>query len=109
MNIYLELLLVAAIVTYIVSLSGWTQTWLGWLSALLHKRVVAFKPFSCAQCMTWWCCLAWALARGAFSLPVVAASAGYAFCSITIENILIFIREATLCLARRLEAWIAED
>ena len=110
MNIYLELLLVAVVVVYIVALSGWTQTWLGWLSKALHRAVKGFRPFSCAQCMTWWCCLLWALIRGKLSLPVVAASAGLAFYSITLENILIFLQKGTLWCIRKLnKLWTQED
>ena len=110
MSIYFELLLVTAIVVYIVALSGWTQTWLGWLSKLCKGPVRQLRPFSCAQCMTWWCCLAWALFRGQFSLPTVAASAGFAFFSITLENVLIFIREGLLWLVGKLNAlWMQND
>ena len=51
MSTYFELLLVAAIVVYIVDLSGFTQTWLGWLSKLLKGPVRQLRPFSCGQCM----------------------------------------------------------
>ncbi len=109
MNIYVELILVALIVTYIVSLSGWTDTWLGWLSRWLHGPVREFRPFSCAQCMTWWCCLAWLLYRGRFELPLVAFSAGLAFYSITLENVCISIREWALKLLRLLDRWTTKD
>lgn len=105
MNIYTELLLVTCIVTYIVDLSGWTDTWLRWLSHRLGRAVRAVKPFSCAQCMTWWCCLLWVIIRGQFSLPTVAACAGFAFCSITVSETLIFIREAALWLLRKIGKW----
>lgn len=105
MNIYLELLLVAIVVTYIVDLSGWTDSWLGWLSAFTKRQgygpVRELKPFSCGQCMTWWSCLAWAVIRGAFTLPVVAACAGYAFMSLTLCQLCLSIRE-------RLLRWIAK-
>lgn len=97
MSIYIELLLVAVVVTYIVDLSGWTDTWLGWLTGLSRRygygEVRSLRPFSCSQCMTWWCCLAWCLFRGQFTLPLVAVSAGLAFFSITLTQILIFLRE----------------
>ena len=107
MTLYSELLLVAAIVVYIVSLSGWTESWLGWLSKLLKGPVRQLRPFSCAQCMTWWCCLAWCLFRGQFTLPLVAYSAALAFFSITLENVLIFLREGLLFVLRKLnELWM---
>lgn len=107
MNIYFELLLVAAVVSYVVALSGFTQTWLGWLSKLLKGPVRSLRPFSCSQCMTWWCCLAWCLFRGQLSLPLVAYSAGLAFFSMTLENFLIFLREALLwCLGKLNALWM---
>ena len=109
MNIYVELLLVALIVTYIVALSGWTETWLGWLGKLLKGPVRSFRPFSCAQCMTWWCCLAWLLIKGQFSLPLVAYSAGLATFSNTIENLCISIREGLLELIALVNRWIMRD
>ena len=107
MSIYFELLLVTAIVVYIVALSGWTQTWLGWLSKLCKGPVRQLRPFSCAQCMTWWCCLGWLLLKDSFNLPLVAYSAGLAFFSITVENVLIFLREGLLFLLRKMnELWM---
>lgn len=115
MSIYFELLLVAVVVVYIVALSGWTESWLGWLSKFTarygYPPVHSLRPFSCAQCMTWWCCLAWILFRGSFTLPLVAYSAGLAFFSITVENVLIFLREALLWVLSKLNAkiWKPQD
>lgn len=114
MSIYIELLLVTAVVVYIVALSGWTQAWLGWLSKFTAKhgygQVRQLRPFSCSQCMTWWCCLLWALIRGRLSLPLVAYSGALAFFSITVENILIFIREGSLwCLHKLNSLWMQND
>ena len=107
MSTYFELLLVTAVVVYIVALSGFTSTWLGWLSKLLKGPVRQLRPFSCAQCMTWWCCLAWLLFRHQFTLPLVAYSAALAFFSITVENVLIFLREGILfCLRKLNELWM---
>lgn len=106
MSIYSELLLVTVIVVYVVALSGFTQTWLGWLSKFTSRYgygpVHQLRPFSCAQCMTWWCCLLWAFIHGQLSLTVVAYSAGLAFFSITVENVLIFLREGLLWLVSKL-------
>ena len=111
MNIYLQLLLLAAVVVYIVDLSGWTQTWLGWLSAFTRRHgygpVTSLRPFSCSQCMVWWCSLAWCLISHQFTLPLVAYCAGLAFFSITLHEVLIFLREGLLYLLGRLnELWL---
>lgn len=108
MSIYFDLLLVTVIVVYIVALSGFTQTWLGWLSKFTARYgygpVHQLRPFSCPQCMTWWCCLGWAALKGSLSLPVVAYCAALAFFSITVENILIFLREGLLWVLSKLNA-----
>lgn len=113
MSIYIELLLVALVVDYIVGLSGWTDTWLGWLSKFTAKHgygpVRELRPFSCPQCMTWWCCLAWCILQGEFTLPLVAYSAGLAFFSVTLENVCISIREATLELVDLVNRWMRRD
>ena len=107
MNIYLELLLVSAVVFYVVDLSGFTQSWKEGLASLIsggrtNRLRWSGRPFSCSLCMTWWCCLAWALFRGQLNLPVVAASAGFSAFSNTLYNLLIFIRESLTVLISRL-------
>ena len=112
--IYLELLLVAAVVVFVVDLSGFTQTWLGWLSKFTARYgygpVRELRPLSCSLCMTWWCCLLWTLTRGQFSIYTVAASAGLAFFSNTVNDVLIFLHEwATWVLSRLSPKWKKED
>ena len=113
MSIYIELLLVAVVVIFIVDISGWTDTWLGWLSKFTTKYgrgpVRDFPPFTCSLCMTWWCCLAWLLIRGQFTLPLVAYSAGLATFSNTIQNLCISIREVLNRLLLLIERWIMKD
>lgn len=110
MNIYLQLLLLAAIVVYVVDLSGFTDTWLGWLSRFTTRHgyppVKRLRPFSCSLCMTWWCGLAWAYFQNALSLPVVAYVAGLSFFSLTLYELLIFTREGLLAILRKMEQWI---
>ena len=110
MNIYLQLLLLAAIVVYVVDLSGWTDTWLGWLSRFTTRHgyppVKHLRPFSCSLCMTWWCGLAWAWLQDALSLQVVASVAGLSFFSLTLYELLIFTREGVLTILRKLQEWL---
>jgi len=113
MSIYFEMLLLALVSVYVVDLSGWTQTWLGWLSRFTRRHgygdVKQLRPFSCSQCTTWWLCLGWAAYRGDFTLATVAASAGYAFLSRTLCEMLVFIREALTGLVITLERWTQRD
>ena len=109
-NIYLQLLLVAAVVVYIVDLSGFTDTLLGWASKFTARfgygPVKNLRPFTCSLCMVWWCCLLWSIFRNNFTLPVVAYCAALSAYSITLTQSFIFIREAVLKLLRTLMKWI---
>lgn len=83
MNTYLQLLLVAAVVLYIVDLSGFTDSWRDALSRALGikapNRLRALPPFDCGACLTWWASLAWAaFVCREFTLPVVAYCAALA-------------------------------
>lgn len=95
MSIYVELLLLAVIVVYIVDLSGFTDSWRSLLAKALHvKALKPLPPFDCGQCMTWWSGLIFAAATGKLTLPVVAYCALLSFLSITIGSLLVFIQEA---------------
>ncbi len=112
MSIYIELLLVAAVVVFIVDLSGWTDTWLGWLSRFTTRRgyppVRQLQPFSCSLCMSWWTGIAWAIYCGQLTLPVLAYIAGLSFFSITLRELFILIREVSTTALAKLNRWITE-
>lgn len=115
MNIYIELLLLTVVVVFIVDLSGFTESWTAGLARALSggrssRLRWSGRPFSCSLCMTWWICLAWALIRGRLTIPVLAASAGFSAFSITVKEILIFIREtATVAISRLTEKCTRRD
>ena len=93
MNIYLQLLLLASIVIFIVDLSGFSETILEIVSKVKGTRVESFKPFTCSLCMTWWCGLIWVICSGSASLATIAYCAALSALSFPIAQILIFIRE----------------
>lgn len=69
---------------FVVDLSGWTETWTGWLRRWLRKEldgsdIKDLRPFTCSLCMTWWLGLGWLLIRGWFCLETVAFVALVAF------------------------------
>lgn len=103
--IYAELAAVAAVTVYIVGVSGFTQSWRRALARLVHIReehLRPLKPFDCPACMTWWCCLAWALARHGLTLWTVAAAAALSLLSIPMQDFLLFVREGLSSLIRKL-------
>lgn len=96
MTIYAQLPIVAAIVVYIVDVSGFTQSWRDALARKLKVRELRpLKPFDCGQCMTWWACLIYSICVD-FSLLAVAESAALSLLSVTIAAALLFIREGSL-------------
>lgn len=103
MNIYIQLLLIAAITIYIVDLSGFTESWRSALAKWLKvKELKPMKPFDCGQCMTWWVCIIYSICEGEFSLPVLAFAALLSFLSLPIGQLCISIREGMLALINKL-------
>lgn len=104
--IYLELTIIAAVVVFIVDLSGFTQTWLGWLSKWTARYgygpVRQLRPLSCSLCMVWWTCLLWSLIQGQLSVYTVGASAALAFFSNTFNGLWIFIQDWATWLINKL-------
>ena len=94
--IYIDLLLIAAVVVFVVDLSGFTPNWKDALGRILHRDVDRVKPFDCSLCMTWWCCLIYAWCVGALSVGVVAYIALLAYMTWPIQQLLVLIREGVL-------------
>lgn len=96
MNIYLAQLLLAAVVVYVVDVSGFTQSWRGLLARKLGIRednLRPLPPFDCGKCATLWACLILAAVRGQLTLTTIAASAGFSLLSLPISALMLFIRE----------------
>ena len=68
----IQMAYLAAVVVYIVDVSGWTATWKRWLGRWLNVTVGSCKPFDCSLCMVHHVCCIYALCVDVFSLPVWA-------------------------------------
>lgn len=102
MNAIIDLILVALVTIYIVDLSGFTETWLSFLSHYKGRKITELKPFSCSLCMVWWVCLIYAAIVGNLTIPVVALIALLSFLSIPCGQLLMLIREAILKVINKL-------
>lgn len=91
--IYVNLLLVALVVVFIVDLSTFTASWKNALGRWLHIQVGSVKPFDCSLCMTWWVCLIYALCVGEFSIILLAYIALLAFMAYPMSQLLLVVRE----------------
>ena len=96
MKAIVELILVALITIYVVDLSGFTDTWLKFLSAYKGRKITELKPFSCSLCMVWWVCLTYLVTTSQLTLSLVAFTALLSFLSIPMGQILVMLREVIL-------------
>lgn len=102
MKAIVELILVALITIYVVDLSGFTDTWLKFLSAYKGRKITELKPFSCSLCMVWWVCLAYLVTTSQLTLSLVAFTALLSFLSIPMGQILVMLREVMLYIINKL-------
>lgn len=72
LNTALELLMVAAIVVFIIDVSGFKETFLNFVSHLTGKTVQHLRPFTCSLCMTWWMGILWLLLSHSLNLYALA-------------------------------------
>ncbi len=102
MKAIVELILVALVTIYVVDLSGFTDTWLKFLSAYKGRKITELKPFSCSLCMVWWVCLTYLVITSQLTLSLVAFTALLSFLSIPMGQILILLREVMLHIINKL-------
>lgn len=102
MKAIIDLILVALVTIYIVDLSGFTQTWLSFLSHYKGRKITELKPFSCSLCMVWWVCLIYAAIVGNLTIPVVALIAFLSLLSVPCGQLLMLIREIFLKVINKL-------
>ena len=102
MKAIVELILVALITIYVVDLSGFTDTWLKFLSAYKGRKITEIKPFSCSLCMVWWVCLTYLVTTSQLTLSLVAFTALLSFLSIPMGQILVLLREVMLYIINEL-------
>lgn len=102
-KICIDIVLVALVTVYIVDVSGFTESWRGWLAGVLGvKRLRPLPPFDCGKCATWWACVIYAAVSGRFCLETVALSALMSLLSFPAGLLMIFIREGLTAAADRL-------
>ena len=102
MKAIVELILVALVTIYVVDLSGFTDTWLKFLSAYKGRKITELKPFSCSLCMVWWVCLIYLVTTSQLTLSFVAFTALLSFLSIPMGQILVMLREVMLHIINKL-------
>ena len=109
MSVYLEMILLEVVVVFIIDLSGWTDTWKGWLGRWLGVQVGRVRPFDCSTCSTWWACLILLLCTHSLSWLTIAFAAVLAAFSPQVAQVITFVRyalETAISIANALcDAW----
>lgn len=70
--IYLELILLAVVVVFIVDISGIADTFKDVLGKMLNITIRRLRPFDCSLCMVWWSLLVYALCIGELNIYTLA-------------------------------------
>ena len=78
----------ALIIVFIVDISGWTETWKGWLRSWLKVSIGRVKPFDCSLCTTWWAGFIYLIIVGKFTLPWLAVVAAAAMLTPVIQDVI---------------------
>lgn len=95
MSIYLQQTILAAIVVYIVDVSGFTQSWRDALARWLHiQHLRPLPPFDCGKCATFWAGIIYALATRSLSFQVLAFVCALSLLSQPMGEAMTLLREA---------------
>lgn len=98
-----NMLAIAVAATYIVDVSGFTQSWRAGLSSLLNVRNLRpLKPFDCGTCMVFWSELIYIVATHQFSPVTMAAACIFSLITVPLGQLCIFIRESLTALINKM-------
>lgn len=74
----LELMYIALCIVFVTDVSGFTDTWKGWLHSWLGVKVGRVRPFDCSLCLTFWTGTIVLIATGEWDMPMQAYVCGLA-------------------------------
>jgi len=102
MRCLIDILLLAAIIVFVVDLSGFTQTWKKWLGKWLGVQIGDVPPLDCSLCLTFWAGLVYLIVEHDFTIPALAYLALVSYCTGLMGEILTAVRELIAALVRYL-------
>lgn len=109
--LYLDLLLLAAVVVFIVDLSGAIDSLKAGIWHFAHGKgspVPSFRlrPFDCSLCAVWWSTLVVVVVRGRLGFDTVAYCAALAYCSPALAQAIRLVRDGLYVVLNKIEDWI---
>jgi len=90
---YLNILLLATIIVFVVDISGAVEVFKEKLGKMLRIKVGSLRPFDCSLCMVWWSCLIYALCVGCFTIPILAYISLLSLLALRIADVLRLISD----------------
>lgn len=102
--IYVELLMLAVVVIFVVDISGVMDHIKSRLREWLKKDTITLKPLDCSLCMVWWVGLVYALIRKEIGLPVITYICGLAAMSYPISLIITLVQSLVIAFCN----WISD-
>lgn len=108
--IYLNLLLISAVICYVIDISGVIDH----IKKALWKKYVktgnpqnlSLKPLDCSRCATWWAGLIYILITGNFTLPLIGFCALLSLLASNITDALNLIKDIVTWLINLVYAWL---
>lgn len=103
MNIYAEIALASAAVTYVVDVSGFTDSWRGLVQRIAKVKILRpLPPFDCSTCMTFWTSLVLCIVRGNVSAATFAACCGASLLAMPLGIAMNALRDLLATLASKI-------
>lgn len=96
---FIDLLLLTAIICFIIDLSGVTDSIRSLVATLLHtspSHLKTIKPFECSLCMTFWVGLVYLLSTGSLSIWSLFLLSGLSFMTPVVTSVMLFVRDLLL-------------
>lgn len=89
-----KMVCLTAIIVFVVDISGFTETWKGWLGKWLGCKVGRVRPLDCSMCASWWACVILLFCEHSVTLPYLAFAALLAALSVEIGQLIRLLRYA---------------
>jgi hypothetical protein len=94
MKTFFDLVALTTLVCFVIDLSGFTQSWKGWVSAFFGGRQLkSLRPFDCSLCMSWWAMVVYLIATGEVAITTLCVAGLIAYGSQLITTALQLLTE----------------
>lgn len=104
-----DLLILTAVTVFVVDLSGFSDTLLGWANRIVRpygRRFTQLRPFTCSLCATWWLGLLYLLITRQLSIQGVGLVALCSLSTTVAANALMLVKDFALAVLDLLQRMV---